>query len=124
MPANLKLANTTDGKRVTFSWGSDGNPQWDDAQSECVLSLLNELPWFADRVGKRQSKLPTVKTIDANTASKLQQFARDALQPAIDDGRLRSVAPRVATSGSGYVITVSYVTAAGVSSSVSKNLSV
>lgn len=124
MATSLKLSNTADGKRVTFTWGADGNPVFDDSAGELVLSLLNEGAWWADRVGKRQSKIGTVKTRDALTPGRLVQYARDALQPAIDDKRLRSVDPSASASGSGYVLRVAYVTGSGVSGEVSQPLGV
>jgi phage gp46-like protein len=109
--------------RVTAQW-VNGNPVFDDSMSEVVLSLLVELPgWFADHQKKRQSKLSTVKTVDSSTQGKIEQYARDALQPAIDDRRLRSVAPAAMPNGLGFILTVAYVTGTGKASSVSVPLS-
>lgn len=124
MPRNLKLANAPDGKRVTFTWGADGNPVFDDSEAECVLSLLMEKPWISDPAGKRQSKIMDVKSIDASTPGLLESRARDALQPAIDDRRLKSVDPVVTRLGLGYELRVKYVTGRGASGEVAVPLSV
>ncbi len=109
----LAPVDASNGK-VTVQWDVTGNPVFDDSQTETVLSLLLELPgWYADTLKKRQSKLSTVKTKDSSTKGRLEEYARDALQPAIDDGRLQSVSPVATPSGSGYQLAVSWVTAAG-----------
>jgi len=123
MPRNLKLSNAPDGKHVTFTWGADGNPVFDDNEAECVLSLLMERPWFSDPAGKRQSKIMDVKSVDASTPGLLETRARDALQPAIDDKRLKSVSPVAIPSGLGYELRVGYVTGRGVRGEVSVPLS-
>ena len=121
--AGLALADNGKGK-LTFAWGADGNPKFDDSQVETVMSLLLESPWFGDRAKKRRTLIPTVKTKDASTPGRLAQYARDALQPAIDDGRIKSMAPTVEPSGIGYSLRVSYVTGTGKQASVNLPLSV
>lgn len=119
----LQLALTDAGNgRVTVKW-ANGSPLYDDSQDETVLSLLMESPWFGDRMKKRRSLLRTVKTNDGGTPGQLVEYARDALQPAIDDGRLASVDPVVTPSGNGYNLTVRYTTASGLASSVTVPLS-
>jgi phage gp46-like protein len=121
---NLALTDAGNG-RVTVVWGADGNPVFDDALGEVVFSLLLETAgWFGDHGGKRRTLLPTVKVRDSSTPGKLEEYARDALQVAIDDGRLRSVSPTVQPSGLGFLLTVAYVTSAGRESSVTVPLTV
>ncbi len=111
--ANLALRDAGNGKLTPY-WGPDGNPVYDDSEAELVFSLLCELAgWFADQQKVRQSKLPTIKSKDAQTGKLIEQYALDALQPGIDSGRLRSVSPSASPSGSGYLLTVNYVTASG-----------
>lgn len=119
----LKLVDAGNG-RVTVEW-QNGNPIFDDSQAEAVLSLLMEpAGWFGDRSKKRRTLIPTVKARDASTPQRLEQYARDALQPAIDDGRLASVTPKVTPSSTGYVLAVGYVTGGGAEGSVSIPLKV
>lgn len=121
--AQLALADAGNG-RVTVRW-SGGNPVFDDDQRETVLSLLLESPgWFGDSGRKRRSQIPTVTTKDAATPGRLAQYAKDALQPAIDDGRLRSVdSVDVQPAGSGYLVVVGYTTGTGKQVSLSTSLS-
>lgn len=119
----LALVDAGNG-RVTIQW-AHGNPVFDDSQDETVLSLLVESPgWFGDRAKKRRSLLPSVKTRDSSTPSKIEQYARDTLQPAIDDGRLRSVTPTATALPSGYQLTVQYVTGDGKTGAVTVPLTV
>ena len=110
--------------KLTVQW-VNGNPAFDDAESEAVFSLLMEpAGWYGDKAKKRRTLIPTIKTKDGGTAGRLEQYARDALQPLIDDGRLRSVDVTVAESGSGYMAAVAYVTGRGKTGALSVPLSV
>lgn len=121
--AGLALVDAGNGK-LTVKWDATGNPAFDDSQGETVFSLLMESPWFGDRQKKRRSKISTIKTNDSSTPGRLVQYAKDALQPAIDDGRLKSIVPSVQRSGSGYLLAISYVTGSGKQSAISIPLSV
>jgi phage gp46-like protein len=118
-PSGAGLALTSAGNgRVTVQW-SGGNPVFDDSAGEVVLSLLLEGPWFGDRAKKRRSRLPTVKTNDSSAPGRIVEYAKDAIQPAIADGRIQGITPSVQPSGSGYLLTVAYVTRNGVAGSIS-----
>ena len=120
--SSLSLANTGTGK-VTMQW-VNGNPVFDDSQQEAVMSLLIEpAGWYGDTGKKRRTQIPTIKTKDASTVGNLISYAKDALQPLIDDGRLLSADPSVNTSGSGYTLKVNYVTSSGKRYAVSVPLS-
>lgn len=121
--SGLALANTGTGK-VTMQW-VNGNPLFDDSQQEAVFSLLMEpAGWFGDSSKKRRTQIPTIKTKDASTPDKLIEYAKDALRPLIDDGRLLSVTPSVSPSGLGYLLRVDYVTGSGKRYAVTVPLSV
>lgn len=120
----LTLVNATNGK-VTVTWDSTGNPAFDDSQAETVFSLLIEpAGWFGDRNGKRTTLLPTVNLKDSSTKGKLEEYSQAALQPAVQDGRLRSDTAEAVPNGSGYLIKVGYVTGAGKQHAVTVPLSV
>lgn len=120
---NLKLTDAGNG-RVTVAW-VNGNPVFDDAQAEAVFSLLMEPDgWFGDRAKKRRTLIPTIRSRDAGTPGRLIQYARDAVQPLIDDGRLQSVEPSVTPTANGYTVTVAYVTGGGQQASVTVPLKV
>lgn len=119
----LALGNAGNGK-VGIAWDATGNPAMGDDQSETVFSLLLERPWWGDPSGKRRSQLPDVKSRDAGTGGKIEQYARDALQPAIDDGRLQSVTPTAQAVTGGYILRLEYVTGAGRPVSLTVPLSV
>ena len=110
--ANLAYKDNGAG-RLTIDWGADGNPKFNDDQADLVMSLLFESPWFGDRAGKRRSLIATIDSKDPSTPGRLEQYALDALQPAIDDGRLRSVNASARPIGNGYSLTVTYITRTG-----------
>jgi len=120
--SGFALVDAGNGK-VTVSWVG-GNPAFDDSQGETVFSLLMESAWFGDRQKKRRSRLSTIKTRDSSTPGRIVEYARDALQPAIDDGRLTSVSPSVVPTTTGYLLTVAYVTGSGKQAAVTMPLSV
>lgn len=119
----LKLVNNGTGK-LTAEFDATGNPAFNDDQAETVFSLLMESPWFGDRKNKRRSLLPTVKSKDSSTQGKIGQYAKDALQPAIDDGRILSLTTDVQPSGIGFLLRVTYVTSDGRPNAVDVPLSV
>lgn len=120
---NLAFQNDGQG-RLTFVW-RNGNPVFDNRQTECVMSLLVEAPWWGDPLGKRRSQLATVQEDDATTKSRLEEYARAALQPALADGRLRSVSPTATRSELGkWSLRVVYTTPAGEPGSLDVPLSV
>lgn len=103
---------------MTPVWGANGDLVFDDTENETVLSLLLERPgWAADSEGRRVSRLSLVKIGGAATASQLENYAREALQVAVDSGRILGgddlrVEVRQLAQGS-YSIVVDYVTASG-----------
>ncbi len=105
--------------RLTLDWDATGNPKFNNDEAELIYSLLLESPWFGDPTGKRRSLVPTVKTKDASTPGRLKQYAEDAMQPGIQDGRLRSAIAIVVPAANGYQLTIDYVTADGRESSQS-----
>jgi phage gp46-like protein len=76
--------------RFDLDWEDSPNPRSTDDESPTVLSLLLEKKggYWADETGKRGSLLHTVKQDVAATASTLVAYSKDALAPAVDDGRL------------------------------------
>lgn len=70
------------------------NPQFSDDQSHAVLSLIYERQgeWWADASGKRGSLLWTVKEDRKASASKIKGYVEAALQPLVDQGRIRNLA--------------------------------
>lgn len=113
MAQNFAFKNNGAG-RLTFDVVR-GNPARDDRQTQLIMSLLMEQPWWGDEKQSRRSRLRTVRTDDASTKSRLESYSVTALQPAIDDGRLRSVEP-IATrdnSTGAWSLKIKYISAAG-----------
>jgi phage gp46-like protein len=85
-----------------LAWDETGNPAFTDDESHTVLSLLLEKQrgYWADKTGRRGSLLHTVKHDRAATASQLTGYTTDALDSAVEDGRINEVqaqAERVAS---------------------------
>ena len=96
----------------------DGNPEEVSDESHAVLvSLYARLgEWFGDQSGSYGSLLHTVTQDSPETASKLEAYALEGLQPLIDERRLRP-GPRVRATriGAGnYRVEVDYETVSGV----------
>ena len=89
-----------------------GNPVFADDGSHMVLSLLLEYRglWWFDSTGSRGSNLYLIKHDLATTASDIKAAADIALQPAIDDGRLRTVTTKCVRKGPGrFELSVNWV---------------
>jgi phage gp46-like protein len=110
--------------RYTFDWASDGNPRFTDSEEYAVLSALHMRlgQWWADTQGNIGSRLYTVTTEQVGTTEQIKAFAFEALQPMVEEGRLRSGAALRANClrlGPGrYHLAVFYVTVAGRDGSV------
>ncbi len=99
--------------RLTWVW-KNGNPVFDNGQTERVMSLLVEAPWWADRAGNRRSQLSTVREDNAGTKGRLEQYTLDALEPAITDGTLVDVKPTATREPSGaWRLRINYTTRGG-----------
>lgn len=82
--------NPTNGK-FTFSMASDGNPTLTNSAEHQVLTQLVEwrgVPgdpgWWADTTGEHGSRLRTIKHDKTSTASQVEQYVLEALQPLVD----------------------------------------
>ncbi len=73
-----------------LSFDSTGNFAFDDTETETVLSLtLEDKGGYAfDPTGQRGSAIRTVKLDLASSASQIEGYEGDALDPAISDGRI------------------------------------
>lgn len=120
---NLQYANAGNGK-LTIAWDTSGNPAFGDDETDAIMSLLFEAPYWADPSGKRRSLLPNVKTKDASTPGLIQQYTLDALQPIVDNGRISNVSAVVVPSGTGYELAISYQKRNGKPGSLSVPLTV
>jgi phage gp46-like protein len=99
-----------------FEWDDSGNPGFSDNMSHLVLSLLLEYrgQYWADPTGRRGSLLHTVKNDTSTTQQRILSFAREALQPAVNDGRLYSIDVKAERLGQGkYQVSVYWVTPKG-----------
>jgi phage gp46-like protein len=81
---------------LSFDWGTDGEPKFDDTEAHRVLSLLVEHRpsppsnpgYWADATGKRGSLLYTLTEVKRATPSQAEGYAVDALQKAVDDNAI------------------------------------
>ena len=73
-----------------LSFDATGNFAFEDTDSHTVLSLLLEEKsgYVFDPTGNRGSLLHTVKLDRGSTKSDLESYAEDALDPAVNDGRI------------------------------------
>lgn len=95
---------------------ASGNPVWTDSQEHTVMSLLLEFEggYIFDQTGKRGSRLRRIVQDKASTAADLRAAILDALDPAIQDGRIRNVVPTVTKLGPGrYKCAVKYQNRSG-----------
>lgn len=76
-----------------FEWDDTGNPVFDNSAAHTVLSLQLERrgEYVFDRTGKRGSRLHTIKLDRGGTRDELEAANLEALQLAIDDGRITNV---------------------------------
>jgi phage gp46-like protein len=86
--------------RYDFRFDDTSNPAFTDSDEHLVLSLLMEYQakYWADTTGKRGSRLHTVKNARSDTERELEAIVHEALDPAVADGRLRSVESVTATT--------------------------
>ena len=76
--------------KIDYSWGTDGNPVFDDTKAFAVASLVVQRrgQWISDRLGTRGSEIYKVRNDTRAAPSKLASYALDALQPMLDTGEI------------------------------------
>ncbi len=86
------VANPLTG-RFDFVFDETNNPAFTDSDLHLVLSLLLEYrgKYWNDATGKRGSRLTLIKNDRSGTKADLEAAVREALAPAIADGRLRGL---------------------------------
>jgi len=118
---DLALQRLDKNGRFTIIWDATGNPQFSDDGTFLVLSLLTNHRgmWWADESGTRGSVLYLIKQDTAGTASQITGAVDEALQPALDDGRLSTVTRSAVRKAPGrYELRINWTTPQGVSGSL------
>ena len=102
--------------RYDFDFDATRDVKFDDTERHRVLSLLVEHrgKWWADTTGERGSQIHTLKNVRSTTPSQMEAFAMEALQKAVDEGKIQNVtASARRVSPTRIDLTVSYETAGG-----------
>lgn len=86
--------------KYDFTWGSDGNPDFDDTEHHRVLTLLvsRRGQWVADTAGTRGSRIHEVREIRRTAPSLLESYADEALEKAVAEGKIQNVVAKATRS--------------------------
>jgi len=90
--------------RIDYAFGADGNPIWDNTKAFAVASLVVQQrgKWIQGDEN-RGSEVYTVRNDTRAAPSKLENYARDGIQPLVDSSEITgpngSASPVVTVSG-------------------------
>jgi phage gp46-like protein len=122
----LLLRNPSSGKH-DLQWDSTGNPVFSDDESHRVASLIVEHrgKWWADPDGTRGSRINEVKEIRKASPAQLKNYALEACQKAVDEGKIQADPTVTVTrpSPTRIDLRVDYRTAGGKPGSATKSIS-
>ncbi len=102
--------------RCNFAWDESGDVVFDGSEEHAVLSVLLEhlAAWWADTNGTHGSQLHTLKEMRRATPSQAEAYAREALQPLVDQRRIQQVTAQASRApGGGLRLDVAWQTPGG-----------
>lgn len=75
----------------TFDWGDDGSPIFVNTEEHAVMACLRRRrgKWWADTTGTDGSRLYLVVQDNGDTASQLEAYALESLQPLVEAKRIK-----------------------------------
>lgn len=109
---------------LRFPIAANGEIEGDASHASEVLFLLRLRKGSAAAYPEWGSELHKITTLDARAPTMAERYATAAVQPMIDDGRVKSVTPKATIVGQVLVLVVNYVDAAGTRGLVTVKLGV